>query len=54
MVRLVRLRRFAKGDNRDFAPVSPILFISIFRAMLVRLRRFAKGDNRDYAPMPPI
>jgi len=24
--RLERLRRFAKGDNRDYAPMSPIEF----------------------------
>jgi len=24
IVRLERLRRFAKGDNRDYAPMSPI------------------------------
>jgi len=23
-VKLERLRRFAKGDNRDYAPISPI------------------------------
>jgi len=53
-VRLERLRRSAKGDNRDYAPMCSIssLFRSIVR--LERLRRFAKGDNRYYAPMSPI
>jgi len=54
MVKLERLRRFAKGDNRDYAPISPILLFLRFRVRLERLRRFAKGDNRDYAPMCPI
>jgi hypothetical protein len=46
-VRLERLRRFAKGDNRDSAPMSPILLLLRSRVRLERLRRFAKGDNRD-------
>ena len=46
-VRLERLRRFAKGDNRDEAPMPPILLLIRFRVRLERLRRFAKGDNRD-------
>jgi len=46
-VRLERLRRFAKGDNRDYAPFTPIWLLSSFKVMLERLRRFAKGDNRD-------
>jgi len=46
-VRLERLRRFAKGYNRDKAPMPPILFPHRFRVRLERLRRFAKGDNRD-------
>jgi len=45
--RLERLRRFAKGDNRDYAPRCPIWLSLRFRFMLERLRRFAKGDNRD-------
>ena len=53
-VRVDRLRRFAKGDNRDYAPYSPISFNSRFRFRLDRLRRFVKGDNRDYAPTSPI
>ena len=51
---LERLMRFAKGDNRNYAPMSPIWLLSRFRFRLERLRRFAKGDNRDYAPMSPI
>ena len=46
-VRLERLRRFFKRDNRDLAPILPIPFLSRFRVRLKRLRRFAKGDNRD-------
>jgi len=47
---LERLRRLAKGDNRDYTPMSPIWLLLGFRVMLERLRKFAKGDNRDYAP----
>ena len=47
MVRLERLRRFVKGDNRDYAPMYPISLLSRFMVMLERLRRFFKGDNRD-------
>jgi len=39
MARLERLRRFAKADNRDYAPMFPILLIPKFMAMLERLRR---------------
>ena len=46
-VRLERLRRFVKGDNRDYAPMSTISLWFRFMVMLERLRRFAKGDNRD-------
>ena len=49
-----RLRRFAKGDSKDYAPIPPIWFSSRLRSRVDRLRRFAKGDNRDYAPMSPI
>jgi len=51
---LERLRRFAKGDNRDYASISPIWLLFRPRVRLERLRRFAKGDNRDYDPMFPI
>jgi len=44
---LERLRRFARGDNRDYAPMSPIELLSRFMVRLERLRRFSKGDNRD-------
>jgi len=54
MVRLDRLRRFAKGDNRDYAPISPISFSHRFSVRADRLRRFAKGDSRNYAPVSPI
>ena len=53
-VRFERLRRFSKGDNRNYAPMSPIELLSSFRVRLERLRRFPKGDNRDYAPMCSI
>ena len=52
--RLARLRRFAKGDNRDYAPMFSILLLLRSRFRLERLRRFVKGDNRDYAPVCPI
>jgi len=52
--RVERLRRFAKGDNRDYAPMSSIWLPLRFRFRVERLRRFAKGDNRYYAPMSPI
>ena len=45
--RLERLRRFAKGDNSYYAPMSPILLLFRFMVRIERLRRFAKGDNRD-------
>jgi len=45
-VRLERLRRFSKDDNRFIAPLSPILLLYRCRVRLERLRRFAKGDNR--------
>ena len=54
VVRLERLRRFAKGDNRDYAPMSIIMLLCRFMIRLERLRRSSKGDNRDYAPMCPI
>jgi len=47
MVRLERLRRFTKGDNRDYAPMYPISLLFRFKVRLERLRRLAKGDNRD-------
>ena len=53
-VRLERLRKFVKGDNRNFAPMSPIELFFRFRVRFEKLRRFAKGDNRDYAPLFPI
>jgi len=48
------LRRLAKGDNKDYAPTSLILFLSSFKVRVDRLRRLAKGYNRDYAPSSPI
>ena len=53
-VKLERLRRFAKGDNKDYAPIIPIRFLIRFKFRLERLRRFTKGDNRDYAPRSSI
>jgi len=46
--------RFAKGDNRAYAPSSPIELFFRFRVRIYRLRRFSKGDNKDYAPTSPI
>jgi len=54
MVRFDRLRRFSKGDNRDYAPISPILLLFSFKVRVDKLRRFVKGDNKDYAPISPI
>jgi hypothetical protein len=47
IVRLERLKNFAKGDNNDCAPMSPILLLPRHIVRLERLRRFAKGDNSD-------
>jgi len=46
-IRLERLRRFAKGGNKDYPSMSLIWFLSRFMVKLERLSRFAKGDNRD-------
>jgi len=54
IVRIDRLRRLAKGDNKDYAPTPLILFLSSFKVRVDRLRRLAKGYNRDYAPSSPI
>jgi len=53
-VRLERLKRLSKGDNRDYAPMSPIRLLLRVSVRLERLRRYAKGDNRDYTPISPI
>jgi len=53
-VRLVRLKRLVKGDNKDLAPKSPISFQERLRVKLERLRKFAKGEIRDCAPISPI
>ena len=53
MARLERLRRFAKGDNGDYSPMSLILLSLKSRDRLERLRRFSKGDN-NYVPVYPI
>jgi len=45
--RLESLRRFAKGNNRDYIPKSPIVFFYRFRVSLERLRSFDNGDNSD-------
>jgi len=39
--------RFDNGDNRDYAPLSPISFQLSCRARLERFKRFDNGDNRD-------
>ena len=46
MVKLDKLRRFAKGDNRDYVPRSPIWLWLRLRVILERWRRLAKGVNR--------
>jgi len=46
MVRFVRLKRLAKGDSRDYAPMTPISLLSRCSSRFERLRRFSKGDNR--------
>jgi len=51
---LDKLRRFAKEDNRFYAPMSSIRLNLKFIIRLERLMRFAKGENRDYPPMSPI
>ena len=52
--KLERLRRFVKGDNRDYAPTCSIKLFSRFKVRFERLWRFAKEDKRDYAPKFPI
>lgn len=51
---LERLRRFSKGDKKNYAPMSPMSLPSMLRFMLERLERFFKGYNRDYAPLCSI
>jgi hypothetical protein len=48
------LRRLDKGGNRNYAPMSPILFSFRSSVRFDRLRRLAKGCNRNYAPFSPI
>jgi len=50
MVRLERLRRFAKGDNRDYAPMSPMKFSTRLSETFDKLASMAKGDKRDLVP----
>jgi len=50
MVRFERLSRFAKGDNRDYAPFSPIEFSMRLSEILDKLANIAKGDRRDLVP----
>ena len=42
---LVRLVRFFREDNRDYAPMLPMEFIDNI------LLRFLRGDKRHYAPL---
>jgi len=49
-----KLRRFAKGENSDYAPLSLIKFESKFSVKFDRLTRFTNGHNSDYAPFSPI
>ena len=46
-VKIDRLKRLAKGDNKDYAPMLPIQLLPKFMVRLEKLRRFNKGDNRD-------
>jgi len=48
--RLERLRIFAKGHNRDYAPMSPIKFSKKLSEILDKLTSLAKEDRRDLAP----
>jgi len=47
IVKLERLRRLAKGDNRDYAPMCPIKLLFRLMVRIERLRRLVKGVNRD-------
>jgi len=46
--------RFAKGDNKHYAPKFVISLLLSLRVRLEKLRKFAKEDNRDYAPLSPM
>lgn len=46
-VRVDKFVRFANGDNKDYAPISPIKQLSIWSMKVVRLVRFERGNNRD-------
>jgi len=41
------LRRFAKGESRNYAPITPILVLLRSSDTLNRLVSLAKGDSRD-------
>jgi len=47
MIKLDKLMRFANGDNRDYAPMSPIWLLVRTRVKCERLMRLANGDNKD-------
>jgi len=47
MARLERLRRFSKGNNRNYAPMSPIQFSSKLSETFDKLDSMAKGNKRD-------
>jgi len=46
--------RFAKGHNKDYAPMPPIRLFSRLRDKYDRLMRFFKGDNKYSAPFCSI
>jgi hypothetical protein len=50
IVKLEILRRFAKGDNRDYAPMSPIVFSKRLSETLDKLASMAKEDKRELFP----
>jgi len=53
-VKLERLSRFAKGDNKDSAPLYPIEFSKRLIETLDKLASIAKGDKRDLVPKDKI
>jgi len=46
--------RFFNGDNKDYAPVSPIELKLRFSSKVIRFTMFFKGDRREDTPVSPI
>jgi len=42
------------GDNRNFAPMSPMGLLSRLRNRLDKLVRLLRGDKRNSAPINPM